>query len=264
MVRFLCPAGILLIGSLSVAMAQDDMSFIDHFKSRDMADWHMAEYDFDHPAFATDWRKSQVVSGTGLTLSLAPAPHDTERFIGGSVRRHDLSRYGLYEVVLKAARGAGLITGFFTYTGPYYGTRHDEIDIEFLGRNTRQLHAAWFVDGKLTNRFIDLDFDAADAFNHYAFAWRPDRITWYANGVKVFETFAKDGRLPSVPSRLFANIWAADPSITNWSGTAQKGAHAKAVIRCVAFSELGAPAATRCPIPQAVTADAAIPLPPPS
>lgn len=264
MIRSLSTSGILLLSSLTVATAQEDMSFIDRFKSLDMTDWHTAEYDFNHPAFATDWRKSQVVGGSGMTLTLAPAPHDANRFIGGSIRRHGLSHYGRYEVVLKAARGAGLITGFFTYTGPYYGTRHDEIDIEFLGRNTRQLHAAWFVDGALTNRFIDLDFDAADAFNHYAFEWWPDRIVWYANGRKLFETTDQDGRLPSAPSRLFANIWAADPSIANWSGTVLKGTHAEAVIRCVAFSESGQHPTLGCPIPQNPSGEGMVSLPPPS
>ena len=39
--------------------------------------------------------------------------------------------YGRYEVVMTAAKGNGIISSFFTYTGPYFGDPHDEIDFEF-------------------------------------------------------------------------------------------------------------------------------------
>ncbi|MEP2782999.1 MAG: family 16 glycosylhydrolase [Pseudoruegeria sp.] len=227
--------GLLTLSAGTGIAEEPELSFIERFKSKDTQNWHVAEYDFNHPAFDTDWRKSQVLTGDGLSLALRPQSSGKNRFVGGSIRREEVSHFGRYEVTLKAARGAGVVTGFFTYTGPHYGTRHDEIDIEFLGKNTRQMHVAWFVDGTLNNKFIDLDFDAADAFHSYAFEWNKDRIQWFADDALVFEIQAKDSPLPTVPSRLFANIWAADHSISQWSGKTNRDLKARAEISCIAF-----------------------------
>ncbi|WP_298262232.1 family 16 glycosylhydrolase [uncultured Litoreibacter sp.] len=205
----------------------------------------MAEYDFAHDKFDTDWRRSQVQirdqsEGEGLELRLQPHDGGINRFAGGSIRRENSSHYGCYEVRMQAASHPGVVTGFFTYTGPHYGTRHDEIDIEFLGRNTRQMHVAWFIDGQLQNHFVDLGFDAAEKMVDYAFEWRPERLRWFVNGALVFERHAKDGAIPAVPGRLFVNLWAADPSISNWAGTTMPGTQAKARVAHVRFTPLNA------------------------
>lgn len=212
-----------------------DLSFVDSFKTHDPQNWEVAHYQFSHPHFDTDWVKANAVfdapsSGSqGLSLHLAPQKTHSRtdnKFTGASIRRQTKTHFGRYEAWIKPAHGKGLVTGFFTYTGPYYGTQHDEIDIEFLGKNTHQIHIAWFTDGELTNKFIDLPFDAAKAPHLYAFEWMPHRITWFVDGVQIYSVDARSTQIPQTPSRLFANIWAADPSIAAWAGqpvTAQSG-----------------------------------------
>lgn len=214
--------------------AADSSAFADNFTGLGPA-WHVAEYDFDHPAFDTDWRREQVRIAQGLELNLAPHKAGTNRFVGASVRREVPSHFGRYEVVIQPAKGEGLVTGFFTYTGPHYGTRHDEIDIEFLGRDTTKMHVAWFVDGELTNEFIDLGFDAADRPRAYAFEWRAEGLRWFAEGRLIFEHRTEDGAIPAVPGRLYANLWAADPSIAEWSGRTSPGTRAQARVLSVRF-----------------------------
>jgi beta-glucanase (GH16 family) len=162
---------IIAAGSVALASASYASGFEDSFTALNPHDWSVANYTFGHPYFDTDWSIKQVVIKTGLTLKITPQKGHENGYIGASVRRKKPTRYGLYEAVIMPARGAGVITGFFTYTGPHYGTRHDEIDIEFLGKNTRQIHIATFVDGKRWNRFIDLGFDASDRPRSYAFEW---------------------------------------------------------------------------------------------
>jgi beta-glucanase (GH16 family) len=230
----------------------DPPGWVAAFKSQNGArgrDWHVAHYEFDHPSFDTDWRRDQLRVAEGLTLKLDPQTGGLNRFAGASIRRETPSHYGRYEVELQAARGAGVVTGFFTYTGPHYGTRHDEIDIEFLGRNTRQMHVAWFVDGKLTNHFIDLGFDAADRPRRYAFEWWPDRLAWFAEGKMIFEHHARDGAIPTVPGRLFANLWAADPSIAIWAGTVDPDTSGEAQVKTIRFAPYSEPV---LPEPEAV------------
>lgn len=211
--------------------------FHETFQTASNAAWSIANYQFSHPGFDTDWARDRVEwkQSGGAELTLLPKTGAENRFEGGSMRRTETSHYGRYEVTMQPAKGDGIITGFFTYTGPYYGSRHDEIDIEFLGKDTTKLHVAWFVDGELTNKFVDLGFDAADRPRRYAFEWEPDSIRWYAEDTLVFEANASDGPLPQIPSYLFVNIWAADKSIANWSGVAVEGAKASAIVKDVRF-----------------------------
>lgn len=230
---------ILGLFSSGAAMA-DQIGFVDQFKQIG-PEWHVAEYDFSHEKFDTDWRRAHVKSGvfddgSGLKLQLSPHDGGLNRFAGGSIRREETSHYGTYEVRMRAASHPGVVTGFFTYTGPYYGTHHDEIDIEILGKNPREIHLAWFVDGTLENRFIDLGFDASEKMATYAFEWLPDSLRWFVNEVEIYQHVPIDGRLPTLPSRLFLNIWAADPSIANWAGTIRSDTNTQAYVEYVQFS----------------------------
>ncbi len=232
----ICGAGLLLTLGVTAPAAADDAGFVDRFKSA--GSWHVAEYDFSHPHFDTDWRKARAVFGDGLTLTLGPHDAGLNRFVGGSVRREVSTHYGRYEAVIQPARGDGLITGFFTYTGPHYGTRHDEIDIEFLGRDTTVMNIAWFVNGAMTDHRVPLGFDAADRPRLYAFEWLPDRLRWYAEDSLIFEHHIRDGAIPTVPGRLFANLWAADPMLAAWSGVPQPGTTGQAWFDDVRFVPL--------------------------
>lgn len=228
----LCAAWCLWAGGMQIAVAE---GFSDNFARLDKAAWHVANYDFSHPAFDTDWRAEAVSVGDGLRIRLGPQAKGLNAFTSGSVRRDVASHYGRYEVMMQPAKGDGLVTGFFTYTGPHYGTRHDEIDIEFMGRDTTKMHAAWFVDGALHERDIPLGFDAADRPRAYAFEWRREGIRWYAEGRLIFQISAAEAPIPSVPGRLFANLWAADGTIAGWAGRTSAATRAEARVLSVRF-----------------------------
>ena len=140
---------LIINGALALAPACFANGFEDKFDTLNAQDWSVANYTFGHPYFDTDWSAHQLTAETGLTLRLSPQKGHKNAYIGAALRRHKPTGFGRYEVTIQPARGAGVVTGFFTYTGPHYGTRHDEIDIEFLGKNTRQIHLATFVNGKV-------------------------------------------------------------------------------------------------------------------
>lgn len=186
-----------LIASVLSAYSLQAEPLLDRFETLDRNLWHVAEYDFIHPAFDTDWCSSQAVADNGLRLKLSP--HDgLNRFVGASIRSLETHHYGIYRSRFRAGKGDDVVTGFFTYTGPHYGTRHDEINIEILGKDPTRLHVAWFVDGELTNHFIPLGFDASESVNDYACEWSVNGIRWYVNDALVFEASANDGPLPSI------------------------------------------------------------------
>jgi len=220
------------------ASAPAETAFTTRFDPLDPQDWNVAHFVFDHPKFDTDWGRSQVALGNGLQLHLVPQLGRDNRFVSASVRRRTASHFGKYEAVLQPAKGDGLVTGFFTYTGPYYGTRHDEIDIEFLGQDTTKLHAAWFVDGKLHQRVIPLGFDAAAAPHLYGFEWRTDSITWRVDGAPIFRVTSQDTQIPQVPGMVFVNLWAVDASLSPWAGVAPPQTRAQASVGRVSFRPL--------------------------
>ncbi|MFY0597479.1 MAG: family 16 glycosylhydrolase [Cognatishimia sp.] len=228
----------LLASAVGAMPSSAQEGFIERFKSLNSDRWYVAEYDFSHPSFDTDWRKRNARIDDGLQLKLLPHVMGQNGFAGASIRTHKTLHYGDYSAKMQAARGDGLVTGVFTYTGPYYGTRHDEIDIEILGRDTTKLHVAWFVDGKLNQRDIPLGFDAADCIHTYRFKWQEDRIAWLVNDQKVFETTTRDAPLPKVAGRFYANLWAADESISNWAGHTRPDQRASALIQELRFEPL--------------------------
>ncbi len=217
--------------------------FSEAFLAPSPAGWSVADYAFSHPGFDTDWSRERLGWNQGLELGLVPRRGPGNRFSGAAIRRLNKSHYGRYEITLQPGRGEGVVTGFFLYTGRYYGTRHDEIDIEFLGRDTRRLQAAWFVDGKMQSRWLDLGYDAALAPRRYVFEWHPDEIRWYAGDRLLLRIGGEEAALPQLPGHLFINLWAADPSLAAWAGHAAADTRARARVTAVGFTPLAPRAA---------------------
>lgn len=209
--------------------------FVEPFTEGIGKDWYVANYIFSHPYFDTDWRAENVLSNRGLTLNLHQQKDQENGFSGASIRRNETSGFGTYRARMKAAKGSGIVTGFFLYTGPYYGTQHDEIDVEILGHHPSKLHVAWFVNGELHNHFVDLGFDATDCFHDYEINWRPDSLAWRVNGKLLFETNSARTTIPKTPARLFLNLWAADHAISGWAGKTKPGTAASAIVEKVSF-----------------------------
>ena len=98
-----------------------------------------------------------------------------------------------------------MVSSFFTYTGPSDNNPWDEIDIEFLGKDTTKVQFNYFTNGKGGHEHIyDLGFDAAEEFHTYGFYWQADAITWYVDGEAVYTA---EKNLPVTPSKIMANTW---------------------------------------------------------
>lgn len=141
----------------------------------------------------------------------SPRPYRSGAF--GSARSYG---HGLFEAEVQAARGPGLVTGFFLHReGP-----RQEIDIEFPGSHPdRMLVNVYFNpgdDGAAMNfgyrgspSWVDLGFDASAGLHRYAIDWRPDRIAWLVDGQIVYERVGWDPTpIPHLEMRLHGNVWA--------------------------------------------------------
>lgn len=126
-------------------------------------------------------------------------------FTGGEWRTRDYFSYGFYEVSMKPIKNPGVVTSFFTYTGPSDGTKWDEIDIEFLGKDTTKVQFNYFTDGQGNHEYLlDLGFDASQEFHRYGFDWQKDSITWYVDGVAVYTVTEN---IPETPGKIMMNAW---------------------------------------------------------
>lgn len=184
--------------------------------------WNKANW-ANKTVFNVGWRPDHVKVGSGgaLQLKLDNKPSHGFPYSSGEYRTGRDFKYGRFEVRMKPVRASGVISSFFLYTGPSEGTPHDEIDIEFLGRNTRQVMFNYYTNGRGNNEFYcDLPFDAADDFHAYGFEWRSDFIAWYVDGQEKHrvEKASATTPLPSHAGKIMMNLWAGTQEVEGWLG----------------------------------------------
>lgn len=183
--------------------------------------------------FNCTWRKSNVSFSDGsmkLKIDLDGDGSGKIPYSGAEFRSKGFYGFGLYEVEMKAIKNDGVVSSFFTYTGPSDNNPWDEIDIEFLGKDTTKVQFNYYTDGKGGHEHMhELGFDASEDFHKYAFDWQPDKITWYVDGVEVYSA---EKNLPSTPSKIMMNVWpgtGVDGWLKAFDGTVPLTAEYKSV-----------------------------------
>lgn len=206
------------------------------------------------------WSRGNVrIVDDALTLSLDEAlPAETKdvkrKYACAEVQTRELYGYGTYEVRMRAAAGPGLVSAFFTFSGPQQNANrpHDEIDIEHIGKNPRLVQLNHFASGKSAKGFdADIGVDGTASAVDYAFEWLPDTIRWYVNGRLVHEADrAKGAAIPSHPGKICLSLWnGAGEGMRAWLGTfSYPGRPLTARFERVAFTRRGDP----CQFPESI------------
>ena len=184
-----------------------------------------------------DWRASQLLAGpSGLKLVLALSQGGQKPLSSAELRTTEAFRYGYFETRLKAPRDPGLVTGAFTFSQTDGVVPNNEIDIEILGRNTRQVELTYHVGGKARGHVVNLPFDAADGFHNYAFEWRPGSIRWYVDDVLIHEARGGDVRKLTNPQQFFLQLWGSE-MLEEWVGPFNPAAGPWTLeVACTAYS----------------------------
>lgn len=186
--------------------------FDDGFDYFDSGKWHKAVDYSNGDMFYCTWRDANVAFNNGaMELKILSDDWATEysRYSGGEYRSNETFHYGMYQVSMKPIKNDGVVSSFFTYTGPSDGTNWDEIDIEFLGKDTTKVQFNYYTNGVGGHEYVyDLGFDASQAYHTYGFYWADDYIAWYVDGVEVYRTPSSDASIiPDEPSRIMMNVW---------------------------------------------------------
>ena len=179
-------------------------------------------------------------SASGTQLIVRKDDNPAAPYSMAEFRTHKFFGFGRYEAIMQPAKGSGLVSAFFTYTGPYAGDPHDEIDIEFLGKDTTKVHFNYFRNGRKGNfASFDLPFDAAEAPHLYAFEWTPGGLTWFVDGEAYYHVPANDPRMPRAPGRIYLSTWTGVKPMQQWHGKPTFQSGSATLVSCVSFRPLG-------------------------
>lgn len=225
--------------------ATPENGFVDRFASLDLERWTVSDGWSNGDWTENEWRAGQARPGQeGLTLTLAPNPPGAGKpYASGEIQSRRRFRYGYFEARLRVPRGAGLVSALFTYARDEGAPSWHEVDIEFLGRNTRVVEFTYFVGGRATGQIEALPFDAADGFHTYAIEWRPDAIRWYVDNRLAHEAAGPDVARMTREQRLYVNLWNS-AQLHRWVGPIDPGEAPWALeVACVAYAPVyrGAP-----------------------
>jgi GR25 family glycosyltransferase involved in LPS biosynthesis len=161
-------------------------------------------------------RDGVVYNPEGAQLIFSKVTTGNRSYRSGTFASVRSFQHGRFEAEIKAARGSGLVTGFFLHRD----SPRQEIDIELTGDDPQcVLVNVYFNPGDDGAEIgfgyrgspcrIDLGFDATIDFHLYAIDWRPGYISWSVDGRIIHERVGWGPTpLPHLPMRLHANLWA--------------------------------------------------------
>lgn len=156
--------------------------------------------------FDCGWTKNNTSFDNGvLNLTIDKDSSGQYNYTGAEYRSLDHYHYGYYETSMKAIKNDGVVSSFFTYTGPSENNPWDEIDVEVLGKDTTKVQFNYYTNGVGNHEYMyDLGFDASEGYHTYGFDWQKDSITWYVDGKAVYTATSN---IPSTASKIMMNVW---------------------------------------------------------
>lgn len=194
------------------------VSFVDDFNSLDSSRWYISDGWANGDHQNCTWSKDATgISDDMLVLQFKQQTTADRDYVCGEVQTYARFGYGVYEARIKTGSGSGLNAAFFTYIGPVHKKPHDEIDFEFLLKDTSKVQLNYYVGGSGGNEaLIPLDSTSDSGFNNYAFVWEPGQMHWYVNGNLVHQTSETDV-LPSNLQKIYFSLWGSD-TFVDWMG----------------------------------------------
>ncbi len=170
--------------------------------------------------FDCAWSKNNVSFNDGK-MNLSILGSSWSGYTGAEYRTQQTFGFGMYDVSMKPIKNDGVVSSFFTYTGPSDGTVWDEIDIEFLGKDTTKVQFNYYTNGVGNHEYVyNLGFDASQSFHQYGFYWDSSSITWYVDKKPVY-TATRD--IPQTPGKIMMNVWngkGVDEWLNRYNGVA--------------------------------------------
>jgi endo-1,3-1,4-beta-glycanase ExoK len=205
-------------------------TFTDHLTAFDSTRWTMADGWANGSPFDNAWRADHVSFVDGkLDIRLDDDGAFGQPYSSGEYRTTGYYGYGCFEAGFRPVARSGVVSSFFTFAGPYDNGgngKHNEIDFEFLGRDTTVVQLNYWANddayASANEVLLNLGFDASKAFHAYAFKWTSRSIAWYVDGSLVHEVFDSAARpIPKAAEslqKIMMNVWPVDDTAAAWAG----------------------------------------------
>lgn len=200
------------------ASAEVSKSYLwDNLDTYDTNTWYESDGWSNGSMFDCTWRNDNInFKDNKMTLMINEDKKGTApKYAGSEYRTNNFYGYGMYSVNMKPAKNVGVVSSFFTYTGPSDDNPWDEIDIEFLGKDTTKVQFNYFTNGVGNHEYLcDLGFDASESYHNYGFRWTPNYIAWFVDYKEVYRAY---DNLPSTPGKIMMNLWPGT-GVDEWLG----------------------------------------------
>jgi hypothetical protein len=208
--------GIHLVPSEGVApiMTASDR-FTEKFNSLDTNRWFLRDDTFTGNLALFRPSNIELSSGQGIALCIKKATQCVREYTSASLTSRDQYLFGRFEATIKASNVPGVVTGFFLHRD----SPRQEIDVEIIGnRPDRLLVNVFYNPGgegvqfdygyRGTPSYVDLGFDASDAYHRFAIEWDPCEIRWFVDNRLVHKRVEWDPTpIPHLPMALHVNTW---------------------------------------------------------
>jgi beta-glucanase (GH16 family) len=153
-----------------------------------------------------------TIDGGVLNLKLSASPPGVKPVCAEITSKRNNFRYGSYNASIKTSKTPGGVVGWFTYLG----NPLNEIDVEMLTKDNRDLHfTLHHIQTGVDYKVVKLAFDPSEAFHEYRFDWYPGRVEYFLDG-KPIATLTK--QVPDMDSQIMLNHWSGN--IDGWGGPA--------------------------------------------
>lgn len=206
-----------------ISHAADNTSAIPFFATYpnlNISDWRISSGWSNGAHQSCEWTTDSIQGhNKNLRITLTEGKTKTRNYRCGEIASKKAYSYGRYETRMKPSYGSGMNSAFFTFVGPYQGSKiHDEIDIEFLGKDPHLVQFSYWHDAKNYDiKIYKLDYDASKEFHDYAFEWYKDKIIWFVDGKEVYRTSGKYP-MPVTPPHILFSLWSGGESVNDWLG----------------------------------------------
>lgn len=215
-------------------------TFTDTMETHRKGRWYISDGWSNGDYAMNDWRKGQSKFKGLLRLTMGTDKLSNYPFSSGEVQSKKTHGHGYFETTMRVAKGSGLVSGFFTYTGPPFNKPWNEIDIEILGAKTDEAQLSYYYHDDKVSHIHKLGFDASEDFHTYGFDWQPGFIDWYVDGERVFRATADDLTLPDIPQKIYMSLLGSR-TLNRWAGKFDETALPASVeYTCVAKTESAA------------------------
>jgi len=179
-------------------------------------------HSWTHPLLA---RRNLVQYGlTTLALlgaCLCASVVEAKPYKGAEVYTKTQYQFGRIEVRMRAARGGGILSTFFTYKpgSEGAGVAWEEIDVEIFGKSNAAAFQSNILVGNPRVGSEQVHSSAAslaDGYHTYTIEWTPTSVVWKLDGAETRRTTGGQANQLTNAHNFRFNLWASD--VSSWAG----------------------------------------------